>query len=242
MYNGDDIEDTNSVKQPAAPTSSEKRSPPPAYPSSGVSNGAEKRDRKMHLEPDTPKDELGSSGSSTAAYHPPSGVPVNRAGAEARGSNEDLPGAPADPNAPTSTAVAPPKLKHHFRDAELKEDLLASVHADPNSEGAAHARHLNGFFSVLALCHTVLTTVDPVTGEVEYKAQSPNEAALVQIWDMCLRGGLQTPFQNAGGVGSVEGGEDQELGYGGRRRSSDRSENGAGGSWAAGTTDGTVER
>ena len=55
MYNGDDMEngeeDTNSVKQPATPTSNEKRSPPPAYPSSGASNGAEKCDRKMHLEP-----------------------------------------------------------------------------------------------------------------------------------------------------------------------------------------------
>ena len=178
-------------------------------------------------------------------------MPVNGAGAEARRSDEDLPGTPADPNAPTSTAVAPPKLKHHFRDAELKEDLLASIHADPNSEGAAHARHLNGFFSVLSLCHTVLTSVDLVTGEVEYKAQSPDEAALVQaaadmgyVFKGRERGVLylQTPFQNAGGVGSVEGGEDEELGYGGSRRSSDRSENGAGGSGAAGTTDGTVER
>ena len=55
MYNGDDTEDaeedTNSVKQPATPTFNEKRSPPPAYPSSGASNGAEKCDRKIHLEP-----------------------------------------------------------------------------------------------------------------------------------------------------------------------------------------------
>jgi phospholipid-translocating ATPase len=32
----------------------------------------------------------------------------------------------------------------------------------------------------LALCHTVLTSVDPITGAIEYKAQSPDEAALVQ--------------------------------------------------------------
>ena len=56
MYNGDDTEyaeeDTNSVKQLATPTSNEKRSSrPPAYPSSGASNGAEKCDRKMDLEP-----------------------------------------------------------------------------------------------------------------------------------------------------------------------------------------------
>jgi len=249
MYNGDDMEgtaeDTNSVnEEPTAPIPDEKRNLSPSYPVSGGSNGEEKRDRKERLEADIPRDELGSSGSSTAAYHSPSGVPMNSAGTAAQRSDEDLPGAPADPNAPTSTAVAPPKLKHHFRDAELTQDLLLSVHADPKSEGAAHARHLNGFFSVLALCHTVLTSVDPVTGKLEYKAQSPDEAALVQAAaDMgyVFKGRerevlyLQTPFQTAG---SVDGSED-ELGY---RRSIDKSDNGASGSGDPGTADGTLER
>ncbi|KAG2047797.1 metal cation-transporting ATPase [Suillus hirtellus] len=49
-----------------------------------------------------------------------------------------------------------------------------------NKVNRALARSLNGFFSVLALCHTVLTAVDPATGAIEYKAQSPDEAALIQ--------------------------------------------------------------
>jgi phospholipid-translocating ATPase len=91
----------------------------------------------------------------------------------------------------------------HFRDATLKSDLDHAVAADPQSENAAHARLLNGFFTVLALCHTVLTVVDPETGAIEYKAQSPDEAALVQAAadvGFVFRGrdreilNLQTPF------------------------------------------------
>nr|GAT54067.1 phospholipid-translocating ATPase [Mycena chlorophos] len=68
----------------------------------------------------------------------------------------------------------------HFKDAGLTADLNAAVAADPNSENAAHARSLNGFFKVLGLCHTVLTGEDTQTGAMQYKAQSPDEAALVQ--------------------------------------------------------------
>jgi phospholipid-translocating ATPase len=101
------------------------------------------------------------------------------------------------------------KLSHgvleHFHDATLKHDIESSVHADPNSENATLARSLNGFFIVLALCHTVLTAVDSETGAIEYKAQSPDEAALVQAAaDMgyIFRGReaevllLQTPFSD----------------------------------------------
>ncbi|KAF9469387.1 phospholipid-translocating ATPase [Collybia nuda] len=70
--------------------------------------------------------------------------------------------------------------EEHFRDVELLHDLELAVSASPDSEHATHSRLLNGFFTVLALCHTVMTSVDPVTGEIEYKAQSPDEAALVQ--------------------------------------------------------------
>lgn len=239
MYNGDDTEDmeeeedTSSIaKKPSALVSGDKSSPPPAYTIG-------KRD-KIHLDTDIPMDDLRSSGSSTAAYQRTSG-----------GSTRPL-RSNEDPNAPTSTAVAPRRVKHRFRDAELTNDLLSSIHADPNSEGAAHARHLNGFFTVLALCHTVLTNVDPVTGRVEYKAQSPDEAALVQAAaDMgyVFKGRerevlyLQTPFQNVGGVSSVEAGEGEELGYG--RKSSDTigtSGNGNGVPGTATATDGTLER
>ncbi|KAL0946504.1 hypothetical protein HGRIS_012720 [Hohenbuehelia grisea] len=93
----------------------------------------------------------------------------------------------------------------HFSDATLKQDLEDSVAAAPGSENAAHARQLNGFFTVLSLCHTVLTSVDPETGAIEYKAQSPDEAALVQAAadvGYVFRGrnkevlSLQTPFSD----------------------------------------------
>lgn len=101
---------------------------------------------------------------------------------------------------------APAKTRVRFHDAELTQDLRDAVSADPNSQHAAHARNLNGFFSVLALCHSVLTSVDPTTGAIEYKAQSPDEEALVQAAadaGFVFRGRekevllLQTPFSGA---------------------------------------------
>ncbi|KAJ6460195.1 hypothetical protein C8R45DRAFT_1180227, partial [Mycena sanguinolenta] len=44
---------------------------------------------------------------------------------------------------------------------------------------AGHAHGLHVFFSVLALCLTVLVATD-AEGSITYKAQSPDEAALVQ--------------------------------------------------------------
>ncbi|KAK0496761.1 phospholipid-translocating ATPase [Armillaria luteobubalina] len=69
---------------------------------------------------------------------------------------------------------------YHFKDVILQADIEAAISEDAPPESQAHARALNGFFSVLALCHTVLTSVDPETGRIAYKAQSPDEAALVQ--------------------------------------------------------------
>jgi phospholipid-translocating ATPase len=92
---------------------------------------------------------------------------------------------------------------HRFRDSDLMKDL-AEV-ANPTPENESFARTLNGFFVVLALCHTVLTTVDPETGAIEYQAQSPDEAALVQAAadvGFVFRGreretlSLQTPFSD----------------------------------------------
>ncbi|GLB34568.1 putative cation transport ATPase (P-type) (TC 3.A.3) family, type IV subfamily protein [Lyophyllum shimeji] len=112
----------------------------------------------------------------------------------------------AVPNPPAAGAVKlAPQVMYPFSDSTLTADLEASLHADPNSPGAAHARSLNGFFTVLALCHTVITGIDSVTGAIEYKAQSPDEAALVQAaadvgfvfrgreGDVML---LQTPFSD----------------------------------------------
>ncbi len=58
-----------------------------------------------------------------------------------------------------------------FHDADLLEDL--------NDTETEQSRLLNGFFAVLGLCHTVLTA-ELEKGVIEYKAQSPDEAALVQ--------------------------------------------------------------
>lgn len=112
------------------------------------------------------------------------------------------PKATPDPLAPTDVKLAKGVLAH-FHDQSLKDDLASAVNAESGSGSAAHARMLNGFFTVLSLCHTVLTGVDPVTGAIEYKAQSPDEAALVQAAADCgfvFRGRdkeilqLQTPF------------------------------------------------
>ncbi|KAH8117016.1 phospholipid-translocating P-type ATPase [Phellopilus nigrolimitatus] len=111
---------------------------------------------------------------------------------------------PPDP-AEAPGVQLPSKVLAHFRNAALEQDLADAVHAGAGSDGAAHARTLNGFFSVLALCHTVLAVVDPETGRVEYRAQSPDEAALVQAAadaGFVFRGRdketlkLQTPFSD----------------------------------------------
>ncbi|KAJ6490741.1 hypothetical protein C8R47DRAFT_1123410 [Mycena vitilis] len=69
-----------------------------------------------------------------------------------------------------------PGARVRFADATLAADLAAAVH-----HGADHTtRALHGFFSVLALCHTVLVASDGAGGVAGYKAQSPDEAALVQ--------------------------------------------------------------
>lgn len=47
-------------------------------------------------------------------------------------------------------------------------------------ESSEHALLLGWFWRTLALCHTVVTGKDDETGELEFKAQSPDEQALVQ--------------------------------------------------------------
>jgi phospholipid-translocating ATPase len=112
-------------------------------------------------------------------------------GSTEKGNGQGVP----DPTRPTDVKL-PPGVLMHFHDESLKNDLADAVSADPKSENASHARTLNGFFSVLALCHTVLASVDPTTGAIEYKAQSPDEAALVQA---------------AADVGFVFRGRDREI-------------------------------
>ncbi|WAQ89996.1 hypothetical protein PtA15_11A688 [Puccinia triticina] len=76
---------------------------------------------------------------------------------------------------PGSGPKAPAKLKPTtvpaFKDSELLKDLAG--------EDSDQARSLYGFFACLALCHTVLVSEDE-DGSIKYKAQSPDEQALVQ--------------------------------------------------------------
>jgi phospholipid-translocating ATPase len=71
-------------------------------------------------------------------------------------------------------------IRPQFKDITLLQDLENALSNNPDPQIATHSRLLNGFFTVLALCHTVLTSINSETGELEYKAQSPDEAALVQ--------------------------------------------------------------
>ncbi|KAK7034734.1 hypothetical protein VNI00_012141 [Paramarasmius palmivorus] len=69
--------------------------------------------------------------------------------------------------------------EHRFYDSDLHGDITSAMAStDENSD--SHARLLHGFFTVLSLCHTALASTNPETGAIEYKAQSPDEAALVQ--------------------------------------------------------------
>ncbi|EJU00708.1 phospholipid-translocating P-type ATPase [Dacryopinax primogenitus] len=90
-----------------------------------------------------------------------------------------------------------PEPAHRFVDPELETDLR---HSGQN----AHVQNLVGFFDVLGLCHTVLAGEDE-HGKLQYKAQSPDEAALVQAAadvGFVFRGRdkeilrLQTPFSH----------------------------------------------
>lgn len=67
-----------------------------------------------------------------------------------------------------------------FIDSDLLEDIQEASKPGADSDPSSRLFALNGFFTVLSLCHTVLASTDATTGKMEYKAQSPDEAALVQ--------------------------------------------------------------
>lgn len=76
---------------------------------------------------------------------------------------------PGQSNKPKT--VLPKEVLAPFHDPELLADL--------NNTETEQSRLLHGFFAVLGLCHTALAAeIEP--GLIEYKAQSPDEAALVQ--------------------------------------------------------------
>lgn len=90
----------------------------------------------------------------------------------------------ATPDASNPKTKGPVKLSEgvlkHFRDSGLKADIAAEKARELDLERNPFASRMNGFWTTLALCHTVLASVDPERGAIEYKAQSPDEAALVQ--------------------------------------------------------------
>lgn len=77
------------------------------------------------------------------------------------------------------------KLAHEdSRKTKLPSDLMAPFHdadllEDLGKSGSHASQLIEGFFTNLALCHTVLAQEDE-EGVIQYKAQSPDEAALVQ--------------------------------------------------------------
>ena len=192
MYNGDVFEEEKGTKN-GLPTDL-----PPAYVKSLTSAG------ESDVGTDIPLKHITSSPASTNGDH-----------------RHEPPFSSPDINVATTSCLptsSDSSMTVHFRDAELTRDLLSAVHADQDSTNAAHARQLNGFFSVLALCHTVLTSVDKETGKIEYKSQSPDEAALVQAaadMGFVFKGRekeillLQTPFGHAN-VGEPE---DEIIGH-----------------------------
>jgi phospholipid-translocating ATPase len=64
----------------------------------------------------------------------------------------------------------------HFRSPDLARDIEAAAADTRSPDRDRHGQ----YWTTLALCHTVLAGVNPRSGLLEYKAQSPDEAALVQ--------------------------------------------------------------
>jgi len=74
----------------------------------------------------------------------------------------------------------PRKSSGHESERFTDPELLDDIHEASKRRDDLTSSRINMFFTVLSLCHTVVTGTDPETGEIEYKAQSPDEAALVQ--------------------------------------------------------------
>ena len=64
----------------------------------------------------------------------------------------------------------------HFRSSQIAREIEAAAADSRSPDRDRHGK----YWTTLALCHTVLAGVNPRSGLLEYKAQSPDEAALVQ--------------------------------------------------------------
>jgi phospholipid-translocating ATPase len=80
----------------------------------------------------------------------------------------------ADPTASLPRVKLSDGVITHFVDPHITADIK-----NAHGNGDAQAKLLDEFFICLSLCHSVLASVD-AEGAVSYKAQSPDEAALVQ--------------------------------------------------------------
>ena len=63
----------------------------------------------------------------------------------------------------------------HFSDPQIIADIR-----NADGQGSVQSSAIDDFFMCLGLCHSVLASNNPTTGALSYKAQSPDEAALVQ--------------------------------------------------------------
>ncbi|RSH90127.1 hypothetical protein EHS25_001460 [Saitozyma podzolica] len=91
---------------------------------------------------------------------------------------------PQPASTPSDSGSSQPNDANDEVKVALPKEVLAPFHdsrldADLEDHESEQSRILHGFFAVLGLCHTVLAA-EPEPGVIEYKAQSPDEAALVQ--------------------------------------------------------------
>lgn len=105
-------------------------------------------------------------------------VPLSESVPERQGSASPVDSGHHLSNEPKAPSLSAPD-ETRFHSSELDKDIAQLLGVTPDSEQSNQARILNGFFTVLALCHTVLTSKDPLTGKISYRAASPDEAALV---------------------------------------------------------------
>ena len=90
-----------------------------------------------------------------------------------RPSHDSIPGSSTNQPQSVEPTIHASNVATRFVNEQLRQDIDS-----PRDDN--HMRQIYGFFSTLALCHTVLAGTDERTGKLEYKAQSPDEAALVQ--------------------------------------------------------------
>ena len=74
--------------------------------------------------------------------------------------------------------IPTPAAREKFTDLALQLDILNATRSENTASDSSTT--IIKFFTVLSLCHSVIAAKDSVTGTVEYKAQSPDEAALVR--------------------------------------------------------------